>query len=243
MIGEGAGVLILESLDHALARGAGDSACDIYGEVVGYGMSGDAEHITAGREDGEGALSAMKMAFRFRNIYIFLCVSISSSKTINQWISFLFHFCGNYSLLFLISSQVGESAVSDLWCINAHATSTPRGDAAESVAIEKLLGCSTKTADFKPFLSSNKGAIGHLLGAAGSVESIFALLSLQSGILSPSANLDKLGFDIKSDSVEMLRSDAEGEKDRSVSGKDLVLKNSFGFGGTNVSLLFKKFVI
>ena len=131
--------------------------------------------------------------------------------------------------------------MSRLWYINAHATSTPRGDAAETTAIHKLLHKQTSSSSFKPYLSSFKGSIGHLLGAAGSVEAIFALLCLRSGILAPNVNLERVGPDIQNELVRLVGPECD-EQDRREEGKDLLLKNSFGFGGTNVSLLFKTFV-
>ena len=142
---------------------------------------------------------------------------------------------------------MGESEISNLWYVNAHATSTPRGDAAETLAVQRLLleqdlGPDGQDHPPFPFLSSHKGSIGHLLGAAGSVESIFALLSLQSGVLAPNANLEQIGPDIQDQCVRLVLGAASTSQapDDSLR-KDLVLKNSFGFGGTNVSLLFKRF--
>ena len=159
-------------------------------------MSGDAEHITAGRKDGEGALLAMKNAF----------------------------------------SQIGKDSVGDLWAVNAHATSTPLGDLAEVTALEKLL---QNHSSFKPFLTSNKGSIGHLLGAAGSVETIFAILGLTEATLPKNANLKHLK-DCATDKLNILQETFISDKD--TSKRKLVLKNSFGFGGTNVSLLFSNLV-
>ena len=190
VIGEGAGVLVLEELKHAKARHV-----EIFGEVLGYGMSGDASHITAGREDGEGALHAMKAAFK----------------------------------------SVGDEAMDDLWYINAHATSTPKGDLAEIKAISALL----KASKARPWVGSNKGNVGHLLGAAGSVESCFALKSLSECVVPANLNIDKLDDGVKDSKLEITR---ETVQDANESGRRrLVLKNSFGFGGTNVSLLFGEF--
>ena len=189
VIGEGGGLLVLEELERAKERKA-----KIYGEVVGYGLSGDAHHITAGREDGEGALSAMRDAFR----------------------------------------DVGLERLRDLWYINAHATSTPKGDLAELTAISKLL----EGQDISPYISSTKGQIGHLLGAAGSVESIFALKSLSSGVIPANANADNVE-NVSKETENIVRGASVEEKP--LTGRRLILKNSFGFGGTNVSLLFAEY--
>ncbi len=196
VIGEGAGILVLEELEHARQRG-----CErILGEVLGYGLSGDAHHLTAGREDGDGALRAMLDALR---------------------------------------PVGGRSALADLWCINAHATSTPKGDAAETLAISRLL---QDTADSNPFIVSNKGAIGHLLGAAGSVESAFALLSINEEFIPLNLNLDNVGEDIQCASMLCRDNVCDKGKSDTIKSRRLVLKNSFGFGGTNVSLLFSNFM-
>ena len=189
VIGEGAGILVIEELHHALDRGA-----RIYGEILGYGLSGDAHHITAGREDGRCAVIAMRDAMR-------------------------------------------DEDYRDLWYINAHATSTPRGDIAELEAIVQIL----KGRETRPFVSSNKGNLGHLLGAAGAVESALALQSLKSGTIPKCANL--VNFDEKTksalDSVNLLQENVEDK--RNTDSRRLILKNSFGFGGTNVSLLFGEY--
>ncbi len=189
VIAEGAGVLVLEEMEHALKRGA-----DIYAEVVGYGASGDASHITAGREDGSGALMAMRDAAR------------------------------NHDL-------------TDLWLVNAHATSTPKGDEAEVKAVKQLI--EESGAASRPFMVSHKGQLGHLLGAAGSVESALAILSLKHGMIPANKNLDTADEGMEDCGLHLVR---EMVSDREKSGgKRLVLKNSFGFGGTNVSLLFCDF--
>lgn len=183
VIAEGAGVLVLEELEHAKKRGA-----KIYGEVVGYGLSGDAHHITSPPADGNGGYRAMQSALR----------------------------------------SAGLNA-SDIDYINAHGTSTPVGDEIEVGAIKRMLGDSVKTAS----MSSTKSAIGHLLGAAGAVEAIFSLKAINTGILPPTLNLENpseacLGIDLV----------PKVAKEKKVKA---ALSNSFGFGGTNASLIFKAF--
>ncbi len=178
VMGEGAGVLVLEELEHAKKRNA-----KIYGEVKGYGMSGDAFHITKPSEDGNGGYRAMEMA--------------------------------------LIESHLNAD---DVNYVNAHGTSTQVGDIIELNAVEKL---------FQPnknmFMSSNKSAIGHLLGAAGAVEAVFSLKTLETKILPPTLNLDNP--DTKT-SINLIPHDAISKTVKNV------ISNSFGFGGTNASLIF-----
>ncbi len=181
VMGEGAGVLVLEELSHARARGA-----KIYGEVVGYGMSGDAYHITAPAEGHDGAFRAMKAAFRN-----------------------------------------GGIAASDVQYVNAHGTSTPIGDDLELEAVEKFFGESAG----KLAMSSTKSAIGHLLGAAGAVEAIFSLLAIRDGVAPPTLNLDEPSQPSVIDRV------AHTAQERPI---DCALSNSFGFGGTNASVIFRK---
>lgn len=178
VIGEGAGVVVVESLEHALKRKA-----KIYAEVVGYGMSGDAYHMAAPREDGDGAFRCMKEAFKDGGIE---------------------------------PHQVGY--------INAHGTSTPPGDVAELQAIERLF-------PEKTVVSSTKSSIGHLLGAAGSVEAIFSILAMNTGIAPPTLNLE----DPEPTKMDLVRHTA-----RNLGQVTHVLSNSFGFGGTNASLIFGK---
>lgn len=178
VMGEGAGVLVLEELDHAKKRNA-----KIYGEVKGYGMSGDAFHITKPSEDGNGGFRAMEMALK-------------ESK--------------------LNSNSIGY--------VNAHGTSTPLGDMIELNAVEKLFQSNSKM-----FMSSNKSAMGHLLGAAGAVEAVFSFKSLQTKILPPTLNLDNP--DTKT-SINLIPHEAISENVQNV------ISNSFGFGGTNASLIF-----
>lgn len=180
VMGEGAGVLVVEEYEHAKARGA-----RIYGEVVGYGMSGDAYHITAPAEDGDGAYRSMKMAIE----------------------------------------RAGISA-SDIDYVNAHGTSTPLGDEIELRAVERLFGNEQPDAA----MSSTKSAVGHLLGAAGAVESIFSLLAIRDGVIPPTINLENPSVETALDLVP----NTKKEKDVKVA-----LSNSFGFGGTNASLVFR----
>jgi 3-oxoacyl-[acyl-carrier-protein] synthase II len=179
VMGEGAGVLVLEELEHAKRRGA-----KIYAELLGYGMSGDAHHITAPAEDGSGAFRAMRNALKRADL---------SADSIDY--------------------------------INAHGTSTPLGDEIELGAVKRVFGDHA----YKLSMSSTKSAIGHLLGAAGSVEAIFSILAIRDRIVPPTLNLEdpSQGCDID---LVALRA-----KERPVR---YALSNSFGFGGTNASLIF-----
>jgi 3-oxoacyl-[acyl-carrier-protein] synthase II len=181
VMGEGAGVLVLEELEHAKARGA-----KIYGEIGGYGMSGDAHHITAPAEGHDGAFRAMKAAFRN-----------------------------------------GGLQASDVQYVNAHGTSTPLGDDLELQAVERFFGDSAKTLA----MSSTKSATGHLLGAAGAIESIFSLLAIRDGVVPPTLNLENPSRESVIDRVALQA------QERRV---DVALSNSFGFGGTNASIIFKR---
>ncbi len=178
VMGEGAGVLILEELEHAKKRNA-----KIYGEVKGYGMSGDAFHITKPSEDGNGGYRAMEMA--------------------------------------LNESQLNSD---DIEYVNAHGTSTPVGDKIELNAVEKLFKSNKKM-----FMSSNKSSIGHLLGAAGAVEAVFSLKTIQTKTLPPTLNLDNPDTETSINLVphQAITTDVKN-----------VISNSFGFGGTNASLIF-----
>ncbi len=181
VMGEGSGVVVLEELEHAKARGA-----RIYGEVGGYGMSGDAHHITAPAEGHDGAFRAMKAAFRN-----------------------------------------GGMQPSDVQYINAHGTSTPLGDDLELQAVERFFGDSARTVA----MSSTKSATGHLLGAAGAIEAIFSLLAIRDGVVPPTLNLENPSCESVIDRVAL------HAQERRV---DVALSNSFGFGGTNASILFKR---
>ncbi|HZQ12057.1 MAG TPA: beta-ketoacyl-ACP synthase II [Pseudolabrys sp.] len=182
VMGEGAGVVVLEALDHAKARGA-----KIYGELIGYGLSGDAYHITAPAPDGDGAFRCMTMALKRAGI-----------------------------------------APGDIDYINAHGTSTPLGDEIELGAVQKLVG----NAAGRISMSSTKSCVGHLLGAAGAVEAIFSLLAIRDGIAPPTINLDNPSVESPIDLVPH-----EARK-RDI---DIALSNSFGFGGTNASLIFRRY--
>ncbi len=181
VMGEGAGIVVLEEYEHAKARGA-----KIYAELIGYGLSGDAHHITAPAEDGDGAFRCMQMALK----------------------------------------RAGISA-NDLDYINAHGTSTPLGDEIELGAVTRLVG----DAASKLAMSSTKSAIGHLLGAAGSVEAIFSVLAMRDGIAPPTLNLDNPSVTTQIDLVPKVA------KKRQI---DTVLSNSFGFGGTNASVILRR---
>ena len=178
IIGEGAGILILEALDVARARGAA-----IYAEIAGYGLSGDAFHVTGQPEDASGAVRSMRMALRKAGV-----------------------------------------APGDIDYINAHGTSTPLGDEIELGAVKRLFG----DAAYRLSMSSTKSAIGHLLGAAGSVEAIFSLLAVHHQIVPPTLNLDRpsAGCDLDLVPYEARRREVRA-----------ALSNSFGFGGTNASLI------
>jgi 3-oxoacyl-[acyl-carrier-protein] synthase II len=180
VMGEGAGAVILEEYAHAKARGA-----KIYAEVVGYGLSGDAYHISAPTPDGDGGYRAMQMALK----------------------------------------RAGMT-VDDIDYVNAHGTSTPLGDEIELGAIKRLFG----EAAYKLSMSSTKSAIGHLLGAAGAVEALFSILAIKHGIVPPTLNLDSPSEGCDIDLVPHVA------KKRPVRA---ALSNSFGFGGTNASLIFK----
>jgi 3-oxoacyl-[acyl-carrier-protein] synthase II len=181
VMGEGAGVVVLEDYERAKARGA-----KIYGEIVGYGMSGDAYHITAPSEDGDGGYRCMQMAVKRAGI-----------------------------------------SPGDIDYINAHGTSTPLGDEIELGAVTRLLGNHASEAA----MSSTKSAIGHLLGAAGSVEAIFSLLAMRDNVAPPTINLDNPSVESPIDLVP------HKPRQRQI---DVALSNSFGFGGTNASLIFRR---
>ncbi len=181
VMGEGAGVVVLEEYEHAKARGA-----KIYAEVIGYGLSGDAYHVTAPHPEGSGAFRSMQMALK----------------------------------------KAGLNPA-DIDYINAHGTSTPMGDELELGAVRRLFGDAINTVS----MSSTKSAIGHLLGGAGAVETIFCILALRDQIVPPTLNLDN-----PSDSCIGVDLVPHKAKKRSVR---VVLNNSFGFGGTNASLVLR----
>lgn len=180
VMGEGAGAVVLESRDHAIARGA-----RIYAELVGYGMSGDAYHITAPSEDGDGAFRCMSAALK----------------------------------------RAGMTAA-DIDYVNAHGTST-MADGIELGAVERLLGGAAKSVS----MSSTKSATGHLLGAAGAIEAIFSILAMRDQVAPPTLNLENPAFETAIDLVPLKA------RPRKI---DVALSNSFGFGGTNASLIFAR---
>ncbi|HLA21756.1 MAG TPA: beta-ketoacyl-ACP synthase II [Pseudolabrys sp.] len=182
VMGEGAGAVVLEELDHAKARGA-----TIHAELVGYGLSGDAYHITAPSPDGDGAYRCMSMAMKRAGI-----------------------------------------APGDIDYINAHGTSTPLGDEIELGAVQRLVG----NAAGHISMSSTKSCVGHLLGAAGAVEAIFSSLAIRDRVAPPTINLDDPSVETPIDLVP------HQARQRDI---DIVLSNSFGFGGTNASLIFRRF--
>jgi 3-oxoacyl-[acyl-carrier-protein] synthase II len=183
VVGEGSGIMILESLEHAQARGA-----KIYAEVVGYGMSGDGYHITSPPPDGEGASRCMQSALDNAGI-----------------------------------------APEQIDYINAHGTSTPLNDLYETRAIKKTFG----QAAYKVAISSTKSMTGHLLGGAGGVETIFSALTIQDNILPPTINFENPGEECDLDYVPNKAQKKE---------VTYAMSNSFGFGGTNASLILKKFM-
>jgi 3-oxoacyl-[acyl-carrier-protein] synthase II len=181
VMGEGAGIVVLEEYEHAKARGA-----KIYAEVLGYGLSGDAYHVTAPHPEGSGAYRSMEMAMRKSGL-----------------------------------------ALSDIDYINAHGTSTPLGDELELGAVKRLFGSDIASLS----MSSTKSAIGHLLGGAGAVESIFAILAMRDQVVPPTLNLDD-----PSDGCEGVDLVPHTARERKVKA---ILNNSFGFGGTNASLVMR----
>ncbi len=182
VMGEGAGFLVLEDLEHAMSRNA-----KIYAEFKGYGVSGDAHHITAPSDDGDGAYRSMIMAIEDSNY-----------------------------------------AIDEFSYINAHGTSTPKGDEIELKAVEKAFEGNINNIS----MSSTKSSIGHLLGAAGAVEAIFSILAIKNNIIPATINLDDLSIDTKLDLVP------HNSKEKKV---EVILSNSFGFGGTNASVIFSKY--
>ncbi len=181
VMGEGGGVVVLEEYEHAKKRGA-----KIYGELVGYGLSGDAHHITAPAPDGDGGFRSMKAALSRANV-----------------------------------------SLSDVHYVNAHGTSTPLGDEIELGAVARLFGEDAKNLT----MSSTKSSVGHLLGAAGAVEAVFSILAIRDQIAPATINLDDPSVDTPINLVP------HQPQERKI---DVVLSNSFGFGGTNASLCFRK---
>jgi 3-oxoacyl-[acyl-carrier-protein] synthase II len=182
VMGEGSGIVVLEEYEHAKRRGA-----KIYAEIIGYGMSGDAHHVTAPAEDGNGGFRAMRAALKNAG---------------------------------LNPEQIDY--------INAHGTSTPLGDAVEVAAVKRLFGDHIKSVS----MSSTKSAIGHLLGAAGSIEAIFCALAIRDQVAPPTLNLENPSEGFGDLDLVPLQA-----KSRPI---NIVMSNSFGFGGTNASLILRK---
>lgn len=189
VMGEGAAILVLEELNHALAR----NAPTIYAEVLGYGLSGDASHITAPSEDGAGALLAMDRTLKDAGV-----------------------------------------ETSEVTLVNAHATSTPLGDAVELKAIESLMGEHSGNVT----VTSTKGAHGHLLGAAGNLEAAFTVLAIEEGVIPPTLNL----YNLDAETRLRLAPRTRVEWRATDVTRRTALKNAFGFGGTNACLCFTQYV-
>lgn len=185
VMGEGSAILVLEELEHALKRNV-----RIYAEILGYGLSGDAAHLTAPREDGSGAVLAMQRAMKDAHINL-----------------------------------------NDVGYVNAHATSTPLGDAIEVKAVQSLFGEYIDDV----MLSSTKGAHGHLLGAAGNLEALFTVMAVYDGLVPPTINLRDSDFDPRINFV------ANFAREWETPAKRIALKNAFGFGGTNASLCIAEY--
>jgi 3-oxoacyl-[acyl-carrier-protein] synthase II len=181
VMGEGAGIVVLEEYEHAKKRGA-----KIYAEIIGYGLSGDAYHLTAPPEDGNGARRAMEAAIRASGI-----------------------------------------SLEEVDYINAHGTSTPVGDGIELGVVQRMFA----NTQHKPLMSSTKSSIGHLLGAAGSVEAIYCILAMKHGLVPPTLNLDNPMEGVVLDLVPHVAKEAK---------VNVCISNSFGFGGTNASLVMRK---
>ena len=190
VMGEGAGVLVLETLEHARARGA----AKVYAEIRGYGASGDAHHVTRASPDGEGAARAMRAAMR----------------------------------------DAGVDDPLDVGYVNAHATGTPLGDAAEAMALKTVFGADAIESG-RVLTTSTKGATGHLLGAAGAIEAAYTVMALHTGDVPPT-----FGYDTVDPNLRIPIVGAGGVAARLRDDARAAMSNSFGFGGTNASLVFAR---
>jgi len=210
VMAEGAAILVLEELNHAVERGA-----NIYCELSGYGASCDANHITSGLEDGSGALLSIVGAM----------AAVEGAAVVDKF-------------------------QDELWQVNAHATSTPKGDIAELNAIRSSIDLLAKIKNNSnlnsisipfsgPYITANKSNLGHMIGAAGTIESAIAALSLKHGKIPGILNLDNPEQD---EDVRLLKHSIQEPRNSSCDKRRLVLKNSFGFGGTNVSLIFAEYL-
>ena len=236
VMGEGAGCVVLEELEHAKARGA-----KIYAELIGYGLSGDAYHITAPSPDGDGAFRCMSMALKRAGVVIleeYEHAKKRGAKIYAEVVGYgltgdAYHITapaedgdGAFRCMSMAMKRAGITA-SDIDYINSHGTSTPLGDEIELGAAQRLLG----NAASKVSMSSTKSSTGHLLGAAGAIEAIFCILAIRDNIAPPTINLDNPSVETAIDLVP------NKARPREI---NIALSNSFGFGGTNASLVVRR---
>ena len=211
VMGEGAAILVLEELEHAKRRGA-----PILAELIGYGLTGDAHHITAPASDGGGAERAMRMA---------LAQAAAAAMSDNNAVEFAD-----------LANRIGY--------VNAHATSTPKGDDIEGRCIDRLFGgtnTTTTTRQHPLYVSSTKGATGHMLGAAGAIEAAFTVLALQHQIIPPTHNLHTIEETEQLKGFEHVLHNSPVTLRETDSTMDFAMSNSFGFGGTNASIVLKRY--